>query len=78
MWGLTSVSVRLSILTNASKIINYSKVRQSVCTVFLRVTHKVATKLPFIIIDYAILVNIFHHMMKLDNEKEFEMLSQNF
>lgn len=51
--GLTSVSGGLPLLTNATKIVKYSKAVHSVCAASWRAAHNIA-ELPLIAVDYAV------------------------
>jgi len=51
--GLTCVSGGIPLLTNATKVVKYSKACHSVCAASWRAAHNVA-ELPLIICDYAI------------------------
>jgi len=50
---LTCVSGGLPLLTNATKVVKYSKAVHSVCAASWRAAHNVA-ELPLIVVDYAV------------------------
>jgi len=51
--GLTLVSGGIPLVTNATKIVKYSKACHSVCAAAWRASHNIA-EVPFILCDYAI------------------------
>lgn len=51
--GLTSISGGLPLLTNATRVVKYSKACHSVCAAAWRASHNVA-ELPFIVCDYVL------------------------
>ena len=51
--GLTCVSGGLPLLTNATKVVKYSKAVHSVCAASWRAAHNIA-ELPLIVVDYAV------------------------
>jgi hypothetical protein len=51
--GLTSISGGIPLITNATKVVKYSKACHSVCAAAWRASHNIA-ELPMIVCDYAI------------------------
>ena len=51
--GFTSISAGLPLLTNASRVVKYSKACHSVCAASWRAAHNMA-ELPLILVDYAV------------------------
>ena len=51
--GLTFVSGGIPLMTNATKVVKYSKACHSVCAAAWRASHNIA-EVPFIVCDYAL------------------------
>lgn len=51
--GLTCITGGIPLLTNASKIVKYSKACHSVCAASWRVCHNIA-ELPLVVVDFAL------------------------
>ena len=51
--GFTCISGGIPLLTNATKVVKYSKACHSVCAASWRVAHNIA-ELPMIVVDYAV------------------------
>jgi len=51
--GLTCISSGIPLITNATKVVKYSKTCHSVCSATWRVSHNIA-ELPLILCDYVI------------------------
>jgi hypothetical protein len=51
--GLTCITGGIPLLTNASKIVKYSKACHSVCAASWRVSHNIA-ELPLVVVDFAL------------------------
>ena len=68
--GLTCVSAGIPLLTNATKVVKYSKACHSVCAASWRAAHNVA-ELPLILCDYA----IFGEYVPSCGESDYDLFS---
>ena len=68
--GLTCVSAGIPLLTNATKVVKYSKACHSVCASSWRAAHNVA-ELPLILCDYA----IFGEYVPFCGESDYDLFS---
>ena len=69
--GLTCVSAGLPLITNATKVVKYSKACHSVCAASWRAAHNVA-EVPMILVDYA----IFGEYVPSCGETEYDICSK--
>ena len=69
--GLTCVTGGLPLLSNATKVIKYSKACHSVCAASWRAAHNVA-ELPMMAVDYA----VFGEYVPSCGEADYDMYSQ--
>ena len=69
--GLTCLSAGLSLVTNATKIVKYSKACHSACAAAWRTCHNVA-ELPLIVCDYA----IFGEYVPSCGEADYDLFSE--
>lgn len=69
--GLTCVSARLPLITNATKVVKYSKACHSVCAASWRAAYNVA-EVPMILVDYA----IFGEYVPSCGETEYDICSK--
>ena len=70
--GFTCVSAGLPLLTNASKVVKYSKACHSVCAAAWRASHNIA-ELPLIVCDYA----LFGEYVPSCGETDYDLYSNN-
>jgi len=68
--GLTCVSAGVPLLTNATKVVKYSKAVHSVCAASWRAAHNVA-ELPLILCDYA----LFGEYIPSCGESDYDLFS---
>lgn len=68
--GLTCVSVGIPLVTNATKVVKYSKACHSVCAASWRAAHNIA-ELPLILCDYA----IFGEYVPSCGESDYDLFS---
>lgn len=69
--GLTCMSGGLPLLTNATKVVKYSKACHSACAAAWRTCHNVA-ELPLIVCDYA----IFGEYVPSCGESDYDLFSE--
>ena len=69
--GLTCITGGIPLLTNATKIVKYSKACHSVCAASWRVAHNVA-ELPMILVDYA----VFGEYVPSCGETDYDVYSE--
>lgn len=69
--GLTCLSGGLLLLTNATKVVKYSKACHSACATAWRTYHNVA-ELPLIVCDYA----IFSEYVPSCGEADYDLFSK--
>ena len=70
--GLTCVSSGLPLLTNATKVVKYSKACHSVCAASWRAAHNIA-ELPLILCDFA----LFGEYVPSCAESDYDLFSNN-
>ena len=68
--GLTCVSTGIPLITNATKIVKYSKACHSVCSAAWRGAHNIA-ELPLIVCDYA----LFGEYVPSCGESDYDIFS---
>ena len=68
--GLTCVSAGIPLITNATKIVKYSKACHSVCSAAWRGAHNIA-ELPLIVCDYA----LFGEYVPSCGESDYDIFS---